>query len=298
MNIEKLYADYSIDFVTEGKNYREGWINTRCPFCDDHSEHLGYSLDDNYFSCFRCGHHFVDDTISKLLGVNLAAARKIIKTYDGETSFIQKEPKVITRAKAFKLPSGVDKMETMHRIYLDKRGFDPEQLEKDWGLLGSGPVSILDELNYRFRIIIPFYWDDKIVSFDSRDITGKHKSRYMACPKERELIPHKEILYGRQDKWKETGILVEGPTDVWRMGTSSCAVSGIKYTPKQVRLLTKIFKRIAIMFDDDPQAKIQANKIVAELKFRGVDAFRVDIKGDPGGMKQSDADYLIKQLIT
>jgi hypothetical protein len=36
---------------------------------------------------------------------------------------------------------------------------------------------------------------------------------------------------------------------------------------------------------------------VAELKFRGVDAFRVDIEGDPGSMKQSEADYLVKQLI-
>ena len=51
------------------------------------------------------------------------------------------------------------------------------------------------------------------------------------------------------------------------------------------------------MFDNDPQAKLQATKIVAELRFRGVDAFRVDIKGDPGSMKQEDADYLVKQLI-
>ena len=42
---------------------------------------------------------------------------------------------------------------------------------------------------------------------------------------------------------------------------------------------------------------IQADKLVAELKFRGVDAFRVDIEGDPGSMKQDDANYLIKQLI-
>ena len=51
------------------------------------------------------------------------------------------------------------------------------------------------------------------------------------------------------------------------------------------------------MFDDDPQAKLQATKIVAELRFRGVDAFKVDIEGDPGSMKQEDADYLVKQLI-
>lgn len=31
--------------------------------------------------------------------------------------------------------------------------------------------------------------------------------------------------------------------------------------------------------------------------FRGVDAFRVEIRGDPGSMKQSEADYLVKQLI-
>ena len=297
MNVEKLYQDYSIDYPTEGKNYREGWINTRCVFCDDNSSHLGYSLDDNYFSCFRCGHHFIDDTISRLLGVGLAEARKIIKSYGGNTLHIKKEPKVIIRAKAFKFPSNVNDMGIMHRIYLDKRKFDPEQLEKEWGLLGSGPVSMLDELNYRFRIIIPFYWYNKIVSFDSRDITGKHMNKYMACPKDRELIPHKEILYGKQESWKTTGIMVEGPTDVWRFGSNSFAISGIKYTPRQIREVSRHFKRVAIALDDDSQAQIQAAKIVAELKFRGVDAFRVDITGDPGSMEQSEADYLVKQLM-
>ena len=119
----------------------------------------------------------------------------------------------------------------------------------------------------------------------------------MACPGDRELIPHKNILYGKQEAWKETGICVEGPTDVWRFGINSFGTSGIKYTPKQVRVISSIFNRVAVCFDDDPQAIIQANKIVAELRFRGVDAFRVDIEGDPGSMKQEDADYLVKQLM-
>ncbi len=102
---------------------------------------------------------------------------------------------------------------------------------------------------------------------------------------------------GNKKKWKTTGICVEGPTDVWRMGTFSFCTSGIKYTSKQVRNMAKAFKRIAVVFDSDSQAVVQSKKLVAELKFRGVDAFRVDIKGDPGSMKQSDANYLIKQLI-
>lgn len=299
MNIEQLYTDYSIDFPTEGKNYREGWVNARCPFCDDSSYHLGYNTDDKYFNCWKCGGHFIDDTISRLLGVNLAEARKIMKAYGGDTLYIQKEPKVIIRAKAFKLPSGTVAMQAQHRKYLISRNFDPDKLERDWNLLGSGPVSLLDNINYRHRIILPFYWNGKIVSFDSRDITGKHKSKYMACPKSRELVPHKSILYGRQEKWKDTGICVEGPTDVWRLGTQSFAVSGIEYTARQVRQMAKTFKRIFVLFDDDPQAVVQANKLVAELRFRKVEAIFMEsiLAPDPGSVKQSDADYLVKQLI-
>jgi DNA primase len=180
---------------------------------------------------------------------------------------------------------------------LESRGFDPILLEREWNLLGTGPYSKLDHIDYKHRIIIPFFWDTQQVSFDSRDITGKDAGRYKACPKDRELIPHKEILYGKQSEWKETGICVEGPTDVWRFGTCSFATSGIKYTPKQIRQMAKAFKRIAVVFDDDSQATVQAGKLVAELKFRGVDSFKIAIKGDPGSMSQEEANYLVKQLI-
>ena len=298
MNIEKLYQDYSIDYPTEGKHFRDGWINCRCCWCDDSSYHLGYNTDENYFSCFRCGHHFVDDTIRMLLGVNMAEARKIMKAYGGNTLSI-KEPKVIIRAKAFKLPSGTGDLQKQHRQYLEKRNFDVEKLEYLWDLKGTGPVSVLDDINYRHRIIIPFYWTDKIVSFDSRDITGKHRSKYMACPKERELVPHKSILYGYQQQWRDTGICVEGPADVWRLGTDAFAVSGIKYTQMQVRAMAKAFKRVIVIFDDEDQAQTQADKLVADLRFRKIEAFKIEsiIAPDPGSMKQSDADYLVKQLI-
>jgi hypothetical protein len=77
----------------------------------------------------------------------------------------------------------------------------------------------------------------------------------------------------------------------------SFAVSGIKYTSKQLRLIARLFKRVPVLFDDDPQAIVQANKLIADLKFRGVDAFRVDIKGDPGSLSNKEAAYLRKQLL-
>lgn len=298
MDIEQLYRDFNIPHETEGhKHCRPGWVNTICPFCTGNEGlHLGYDTNGNKFVCWRCGGKYAPKVISILANVTYAKAFELLNQY-GAVSYKRKEPKKAIRAKIFKLPSNSTKLQLNHRTYLEKRTFDPDKLEKEWGLLGTGPLAKLDKLNYKHRIIIPFYWGSKMVSFDSRDITDKAKNKYMACAEAREHIGHKQILYGLQDKWSGTGICVEGPSDVWRFGNKSFATSGIKYTSKQVRIMANTFKRVAVCYDDDPQAIIQAEKLVSELKFRGVDAFRVAIIGDPGAMSQKEADYLVKQLI-
>ena len=180
---------------------------------------------------------------------------------------------------------------------MSDRGFDPDYLEKKYSLLGTGPISSLDKINYKFRIVAPIFWGDKQVSFQGRDITDRHKLKYITCPKDRELVFHKDILYMPWLLLHDLGICVEGITDVWRLGTPAFATFGIEYTRIQVRLISRLYKRVAVVFDDEAQAVIQANKLVGELKFRGVDAWRVSIDGDPGGMSQTDADYLIKTII-
>ena len=301
MDIIQLYSDYSVNFLTEGhKHCRPGWVNTECPFCTGNpGYHLGFNLNGLFYVCWRRGWHPVVASLSLLLNLPETQVKSLIRKYGLLIPRVKPEEGAHVRLnnKLHKFPSHTTPLASNHRKYLEGRNFDPDLIERTWQVVGTGPVSTLDNLNYRHRIVIPFIWNNRQVSFDSRDITGKAMNKYQACPLNRELIPHKSILYGRQDKWTDKGILVEGPTDVWRFGSSSFATSGIKYTPKQVREMARIFKRIAVCCDDDPQALIQANKIVAELKFRGVDAFRVDIEGDPGSMPQDEADYLVKQLI-
>ena len=299
MNIIQLFQDYSIPHATEGhKHCQPGWVNTTCPWCTGNpGMHLGYNLDEDYFHCWRCGWHPINETIEKLIGCTKTKVKEIIKTYGGVAHPSTHEPKVKIRRKAYRLPSGVIPLNAQHRRYLENRHFDPERVEVEWNLLGTGPVSLLDGIDYKHRIIIPIYWDGHQVSFQSRDITGKHHAKYMACPKDRELILHKHILYGQQQYWSDVGICVEGPIDVWRLGVNAFAVSGIEFTRKQVREIAHHFRRVAVVFDDDPQAIVQADKLVAELKFLDVDAWRVDIEGDPGGMSQTDADYLVKTIL-
>lgn len=298
MDIQQLYQDYSVDYKTEGhKHCRPGWISVHCPWCvGSQNYHLGYSLHSNFFTCWRCGWHPIVPTIALLLKTDTGKAYKIVKQYGSLVNPYVKPIETNLNIE-YKLPSGVIPLTEQHKRYLEKRLFDSDYLEKKYSLQSTGPIALLDNNDYKHRIIIPYYWNYKQVSFDSRDVTGKHTYKYMACPKNRELIPHKEILYGNQEKWTKTGICVEGTTDVWRLGDNSFAVSGIKFTPKQVRLIAKIFKRVFVCFDgQEEQALAQANTLVSELRFRGVDAFRVDIEGDPGSMDQKEADYLVKQL--
>jgi len=302
MNIIQLLTDYNIDYITEGKNVSPGWINMNCPFCDDPSEHLGYNLTENYFNCWRCGGHLIRQTVACLLGVSEKEASIILQHYGEFSTYIphpEPSPKTVTK---LVLPSNIEPLQTIHLKYLEKRGFDPGQLIHNWEILGSGPISFLEDrsenlrIDFKHRIIIPIIWEGRQVSFTSRDVTEKHLLRYISCPERMEIIHHKKILYGNQKTWGMTGICVEGPTDVWRMGLSSFATFGVKYTSQQLRLISKTFRRVPVLFD--PDARNQADKLVAELRFRGVDSFRIDLPTDPGDMSQEEANYLVKQLIS
>jgi hypothetical protein len=299
MNIIQLYQDFSITYVLEGhKHSREGWVNTECPHCSgSFGYHLGYNIDNNYYVCWRCGWHPVINTISKLLNQSEKNVYHLLKQYGGTFSPIKKEKVTSCNKKVHQLPSGVTSLSNSHKKYLEKRNFDPDYLEHTWNLLSTTPTSTLDNKSYKHRIIIPIIWNEVQVSYQGRDITGKTDLRYKACPKDRELIHHKHILFGKQKKWKSTGICVEGAFDVFRFGVYSFATFGIKYTATQLRLIAKTFKRVPVIFDCEPQAKAQADTLISELKFRGVESFRVDISDDPGNMKQEEANYLIKQLL-
>jgi len=299
MDILQLYNDFGVNYKTEGhKHTHIGWVHTPCPFCTGNpGYHLGYNLSEDYYICYRCGWHDPVSSLAGILKLNKSAVYPLVKQY-GILAYISKpKSKIKLKKHPFKLPTNLEELSPKHRKYLERRNFDPDKLIKQWKLKGTGVFSHLEQLSYKWRIFIPFTWNGEVVSFDSRDITDKNSSKYMACPKERELVPHKEILYGDQEQWGSTGICVEGPSDVWRLGGASFATSGIKYTIKQLRIMKQAFKRVVVVFDDEPQAVLQGRKLVMELRAMNIDAAQESIKGDPGAMKQSEADYLVKQIV-
>lgn len=301
MSLIDLYNEFGINYATEEHpSVSRGWVGVHCPFCSGSQDyHLGAHLQTWGFNCWRCGKHQTVDVLVTLLGVSEARARSLIRQYrEGGAETERRETNKHIQIKPFKLPSFTGPLQVGHEIYLEKRGFDPFKLEKQWGLLGTGPVSMLDHVSYKFRIVAPIMWDGQQVSFQARDYTGKADRKYMACVPEREFKSHKTILYGQQKAWGETGICVEGITDVWRLGPKAFATFGIEYTTEQVLAINDHFSRVVILFDPEPQAQSQARELASRLRACGTDTVIERLTGtDPGGMAQDDADALVRDLL-
>lgn len=301
MDVLRIYQDFGVDHATEGhKHCRDGWVNTACPHCSGNEGlHLGWNIFEEYYRCWRCGWHAPIKTLSLILNLSENEVRQTVKSYGILRSDVKK--KTIIKQE-LKFPSSMTKLKDRHKAYLKAREFNPDKLAKIWGLKGTGPLSYLETkdriVDYRLRIIIPFEWNADFVTFDARDITNQQPEKYKACPIEMEKYEHKKIVYGKQEAWSDTIICVEGPSDAWRLGPENAiATSGIEYTPEQVRVIANSFKKVIVMFDDDPQAIRNGRRLVKDLQFRGIESYQHNIKGDPGSMDQKSADKLVRKLL-
>lgn len=291
---QSFLEDYNIPFAVEGKNTQTGWVNIDCPFpnCNDTSNHGGFNLSKSYYNCWKCGFHYLNDTISILINVSRREADSIIKEYDIHTSQTVIKESIKNKRGKLELPKGTAPLQFVHKQYLRKRNFVPEELVVTWDLQGVWQFG-----DYKYRIIAPIYYNNKLVSYQGRDITDRSPYRYKACAKKNELIHHKYILYGLDYVQNMSMIIVEGITDVWRLGKGAVALFGVGYTIQQIRMIKKKAKKVFILFDY--AATEQADKLSWELAILGisVEIINAPFTEDPGSMKQEDADYIKKQLL-
>jgi len=301
MRIIDIYRDFGIEHLTEEARHRHataGWVNVHCPFCAGSQDyHLGFNLDDHFFRCWRCGHHWPDESLKALLGVSTSEAQQIIKQYGGTSTGPIKDSKPKVNLHKFKYPTQMGPLRPPHRKYLENRGYDPDYLADKWGVQGTGPVSSLDKISYAKRIVAPIQWEGKDATFQARALYDSMQPKYLACPMAREVHHHQHILYGRPLHWKRRGVCVEGTFDVWRLGPQSFAIFGIDFTPEQVRTMSKFFDEIVILFDPGRTEMRQARKLIKQLAGYGVKAWVEKLETDPGDMPQDDADHLMRGIM-
>jgi|GEM_PF-647010 len=294
-----MMKDLGISIASEGhRHYGEGWVNVPCPWCTGSSGwHMGLSLP-RTAHCYRCGNRPLDQTIARLANVDVKGARALIRKYlrEGPAPVLRREGE-IPRPTFIDLPMGALPLSDCprHQAYLEGRGFDPMRLERLYGLLGTG-LAGPDAL----RVIAPVYLDGQLVSFQGRDITGKSSAKYKACPKEKEIVCHKDTLYGVDLVPGDQCVIVEGTADAWRFGPGAVATFGVEWTQSQVAMVARKFRSAVVAYDNDKAGELRGKALMDALAFVGVEAERVlwpSSIHDPGEMSQDEADETMMCLM-
>lgn len=274
---QAYFESRNIEFFTSGKNVTQNWVNINCPFCEggDPSNHCGISLHD-FFNCYICGETgHITKLIKQIENCTFLRAQKIFDSFQHqhEDFFEEETKKDIVK---ITLPKEcLSRFPQKYLNYLKKRRFDPNYLITKYNLKYCYNLG-----KFKFKIIIPFYFENQLVSFSSLDISGKNKIKYKHQLKEEAVLPVKETLYNI-DSVKEKMILVEGVTDVWRIGNGACSISGKQITDNQInQIVRKKTKEILIILDSD--AAEQTKKIAKQLSgiIFSVEYILLD-KGDP-----------------
>jgi hypothetical protein len=169
-------------------------------------------------------------------------------------------------------------------------------------------LSISEGCDLKFRIVIPVFINGLMVTYHTLDVTGKQTPKYLGCPIEKSILALKSTVYNI-DNVLNTVLIVEGPTDVWRMGSGSVCTWGLQFTAEQVNLLiSKKLKRAFVMFDgediEDPHYEIKhavalrkADELAWALKsgIQEVNVLEMSF-GDPGSLSDEMATHLRKEL--
>jgi hypothetical protein len=296
MNIIEALEENGIRVWRGGKNVSKGWIGIRCPFCGDNSNHLGIHLDSLKCRCWKCGPHSLQSVFSEYLSIPKRDASELIKIIDRD--FDQEVDDEADDAKKFyiKLPPEAEKhFPKEHLEYLRDRGFPPLKTIRQYRLRAVRHIG-----EYKFRIIIPIILNGKIVSFTSRDITGKSEIRYKAANKEIYPNPKHYIYNFDSVPYKSKNVvLVEGPTDVWRLGAYAISFLGIKVHGKQlIQLARKKIHRLNILFDNDDAGRREAIKISKIISpfVKEVNIVSLKEVADPGLLTKEQGEILMRKL--
>lgn len=291
----QYFEDRGIEYHTSGKNVSSGWVEVTCPFpyCEDPSWHLGINLTTKLLNCHVCGAKGpVTRLIRELEGCSEVEANTIVEEFqDKSYTYLEKESEV--RSERVILPmEATEEMPSIHREYLQGRGFDPDYLIQKYGIKSCYNVG-----KWKFRIIIPIYMNGKLVAFTSRLMVEGVENPYKHCENKEAIIPVKECLYN-VDSVKDTALIVEGVTDVWKIGDGTIGVFGIEVTQSQVLktflLSREGLKRAVLFFDFGAQAQRRAEKFAALLaKYIEVDIVEDTLgKGDPGDLTEKEVQEL------
>lgn len=264
-----IYNNLGIRCWDKGNNVTIGWVNVQCPFCADASNHCGVNPTTQIFSCWICGMKgsFVD-LLVKLTDLPFSECKNIIE--DSTVSFkkraidqikedlygIEEEESQTSENIVTVLPRTFELItentrSSLLRDYIKKRNLSIHTLiEYGCGICRAG--------DYMHRMIIPVYYQGKLVSYQGADMTGFSDLKYQSAPLSMGRI--NDYLYGL-DEINRRMIVVEGILDKWRTGKEAVAAFTSTVTEAQIKLILSMeLEELYFCFDPEVLAYYKAKK--------------------------------------
>ncbi len=298
-----MQIDYIKLFDKHNIKYRhdKGWTHINCPFCKNPPDtHFngGFSETSPAYNCWRCGKHSYIEALSLMFRVSPFEARKMLKGYTTGISFVEKK---VAKGTNLELP-GSTTLTPMEMKYLSDRKYNVPYLQKKFGIQGGGVFG-----DWSYRIIIPIFYEGKLVSWTGRSVLDRKTidenriPRYKNLDIEKSEINPKTIFFNLDNSRKDSVILVEGPFDVLRMGDDCICSLGTSVTSSQKELLRNKYKKIYIAFDNEPAAQDKARKLGMELDAIGLEVEVCNIcadfnKNDPGELSAREVKIIKNEL--
>ena len=297
MKLTDLLNELSIHYCLPGQHHhvREGWVGVDCPWCptprgDKGKYRLGIEVSSGRTNCWTCGKHSLVSALHEISKVHFNQIKKLLEGV--ELRKLRPDDKFRNQAAGkLLLPKGVGPLGNPHMDYLRSRGFDPTTVEKLWDIGGIGLASKL-----QWRIFIPITLNDETISWTTRSISDQHRRRYVSASPAEELVHFKDSCYGI-DLVRTTAIIVEGPTDVWRIGPGAVALYGLNFTPAQVDLLRR-FPHKVVCFDNEYEAQKRARELCETLSLFPGKVTNVCLDAeDPGSADVTEIKRLRKLVL-
>jgi hypothetical protein len=222
----------------------------------------------------------------EILHISFHDAKRILDSLDQPRFEIKQKSKG-----KLVVPKDIGDLRIVHKRYLSDRNFDWREIRRIWKICGIGLSSRLS-----WRIWIPIHYHGEVVSWTTRAISDK-VVRYISAGEKEESMAHKELLYG-EDFVRHAIIVVEGVTDVWKIGPGAVATFGSGYSTQQLARIARYPTR-AICFDNEPEAQKRANRLVRDLSVLPGDTYnvRLDAK-DAADESRENIEQLRREILS
>jgi len=291
--------DYNIEYKESGKNIGRNWYGLKtCIFCGNTGYHLGMNKKSKYTSCFVCGEGTsLFGYIKEKLNISKKKVYAIINKYSSKHQIYEE----ILCGDEVVLPSNMQTtMPKSAYEYLKGRGFNPFKLRDKYGLKFTKHFSVAEKdgirQDFSFRIMVPIMYNKKLVAWSGRDYTGQAETKYLHQEKSMCLSVPADSMYNTSSVTDRT-IIVEGVTDVWKMGNEVISGQGIKFTKNQLNQIKELnLKQVAILLDFN--AEEQARHL-GDMLYGVVPDIRICYLeyGDPGDLSYQGAFELKRKLL-